>query len=54
MSPYLDRGRARGIRLLREETPIVPAEDVPFVAAGTPIEAVEDDVQPQKRTIERL
>ena len=50
----IERGRARGIRLLREETPIVPAEAVPFVAAGTPIEAIEGDMQPQMQTVQRL
>lgn len=50
----IERGQARGIKLLRDDTPIALPEDVPFVAAGTPIEAVEDDVQPKMQTVQRL
>ena len=50
----IDRGRARGIELVERDTPIVLPEELPFVAAGTPIEASEGDVQPQMQTMQRL
>ena len=50
----IERGQARGIKLLRDETPIVLPEDVAFVAAGTPIEAAEGDGQPKMQTVQRL
>ena len=50
----IERGQARGIKLLRDETPIVLPEDVVFVAAGTPIEAAEGDGQPKMQTMQRL
>ena len=46
-------GRYRGINLLRSDTPIVDTDDVPFVAAGTPILA-EEGMQPDKASMQAL
>ena len=46
-------GRYHGINLLRTDTPIVDTDDVPFVAAGSPILA-EEGIQPDKASAQAL
>ena len=50
----LVRSKARGIRLLREDTPIHELSEIPMVQAGAPQVAEDGNLRPQMRTVDKL